>query len=264
MDQQKSRRYHIWLDQAKFDLDAAQVSLDAGFFEWACYQSVQSVEKCLKAVLVHAGWRPPKTHKLGALLSMCNYANEFFVEVRLNYRKVEAYTFISRYPFVYPNQDIAPHDLITKDDALTCITLAQDLHIEVHSFLDKNIIKARKPVALKDYYFTAEDIQKRITEVVDVLQTDAQLRVEKIILFGSFARESTRPKTSTMDLIIIARTALSFIERIKYVREITRGGEPIIEPLIYTPHEFDVLLNEEGEGFIESAIDEGKVIFEKR
>src|SRR5476651_1724826 len=99
---QKSRdRFRIWLLQAKFDLGAAKVSYDGNYYEWTCYQSVQAVEKALKAVVVHAGWRAPMTHKLGVLISIANHANKLFVDIKLNFRKIEAYTFVSRYPFVY-------------------------------------------------------------------------------------------------------------------------------------------------------------------
>jgi HEPN domain-containing protein/predicted nucleotidyltransferase len=257
-------RCQIWLAQAKFDLDAAQISADGYFFEWACYQAVQSVEKCLKGVLVQAGWRPPKTHKLGVLMSMCNHANNSFLDVKLNFRKIEAFTFISRYPFVYPDQKTTPHDLITKEDALTCITLAQDIYIEIKSFIETSRLITPNPIKMEDYYFSEVEINSRLDSIAQLLSTDKNLEVSKVILFGSFARESTMPRTSTMDLIIIAETKMSFIERIEYVRELTRGGQPIIEPLIYTEYEFNLMLNEQGEGFIEAAIDEGRVVYESK
>src|SRR5690348_1124500 len=98
--------FRIWLLQAKFDLEAAKISLNNNYYEWACYQSVQSTEKALKAVLVHAEWRAPKTHKLGILMSMANHANKLFFNIKVNFRKLEAYEFISRYPFVYPDKNI--------------------------------------------------------------------------------------------------------------------------------------------------------------
>ncbi len=260
----KSRdRFRIWLLQAKFDMAAAKVSLNANYYEWACYQAVQSVEKALKAVLVHAGWRSPKTHKLGVLVSMANHANKLFLNIKLNFRKIEAYTFISRYPFVYPNKNITPHDLISKQDAETCIELGSQIYDAIEKFLEQNKIERGEVIKTSDYYFDEVEIKTRVERLINTLTSDEKLHPEKIILFGTFAREKIVPMSSTMDIIIIAETDMPFIERIKYVREITHGVEPIVEPLIYTQQEFDFMLNEEGEGFIESAIDEGKVIYDK-
>lgn len=257
-------RFLIWLTQSKFDLDAAQNSFNNKFFEWTCYQSVQAAEKVLKAVLIHAGSRPPKIHKLGVLLSMCNHANPEFKVVRLNYRKLETFTFISRYPFILPGTySTVPHDLITKDDAIACINIAREVIQQVEEFLGQKEASDQEAMDMEIVYYTKEEIDSRINSLKELLSSDITLNAKKIILFGSFAREITRPRTSTMDILIIADTKLPFIERISYLRELTRNEEPIIEPLIYTPDEFDLMIKEEGEGFLESAIDEGRVIWEK-
>ncbi len=255
-------RYKVWLSQAHFDLDAAEESYNSANYEWSCYQSVQSVEKALKAVVIHAGWRPPQTHKLGVLLSMCNRANTLFVNVKFNYRKIESYTFISRYPFVYPGQNKAPHDMINKQDADTCISIARDIYFKVDEFLTTGAMVQGQEIDMENYYYSAEDVDKRISHVVEELKNSDKIDVRKVILYGSFAREKTRPKTSTMDLLIIAVTELNFIERMEHVRNLTKDEEPLVEPLIYTPEEFDFMLKEEGEGFLESAIDEGRVVYE--
>mgnify|MGYP002863095943 CR=1 FL=1 len=257
------QRYHVWLDQSKYDIRAAEISYENGSYEWACYQSVQSVEKALKAVLVHAGWRAPMTHKLGVLMSMSNHANELFFDVKMNLRKLEAYTFVARYPFVYPNRNVPPHEMIHKDDAEVCINIAKDVYWQIDHFLAQNKIKREKTITVEEFYFSADEIQRKIDEIVDVLKRDQTMKVSKIILFGSFAREKTRPMSSTMDILVIADTSMGFIDRIKYVRDLTHGTEPIIEPLVYTQQEFDFMLKEEGEGFLESAIEEGKVIFDE-
>ncbi len=84
---------------------------------------------------------------------------------------------------------------------------------------------------------------------------------EKIILFGSFARGESG-SGSTIDLLIIAETDLKFFERIKKAMIACSGGFPSIEPIVYTPTEFASLL-EQGEGFLEEALEEGRVIYEK-
>jgi HEPN domain-containing protein/predicted nucleotidyltransferase len=262
MSHDKKERYKAWLEQAKYDVEAAKKSFEDSYYEWACYQSVQSVEKALKAVLVHAGWRPPMTHKLGVLVGLCNRANSVFPTIKLSFRTLEAYTFVSRYPFVYPGQkNNTPHELINKDDAETCLTIASELYTKLSSFLTDELDYPKEIIDPTKYYFIAQEIESRLRNVIQELVHASEIKVSKIILFGSFAREKTRPRTTTMDLLVIAESNMNFIERIKYVREITRGAEPIIEPLVYTQSEFDYMLNEEGEGFIESAIEEGRVIY---
>jgi len=261
----KSRdRFRVWLQQARYDLEVAQISQDNGFHEWACYQAVQSVEKALKAVIVHAGQRAPMTHKLGILISMCNHANELFLDVKLNFRKIEGYTFVSRYPFVYPGINNSPHQMISDKDSIACISIATHIYSAIESFLQKNLIQLAKAITTDDYYFSEVEVNQRLDHIVDQLLADQSMQLEKVILFGSFAREKIMPMSSTMDLIIIANTELQFIERIKHVRDLTHGEEPIVEPLVYTPEEFDFMLNEEGEGFVESAVEEGRVIYERK
>ncbi len=260
-----SERYRIWLLQSQYDLKAAEESLKDRYYEWSCYQSVQSVEKALKAVIIHAGWRSPMTHKLGVLLSMCNRANDSFRTVKFNFRKIEAYTFITRYPFIYPDQNITPHDLITENDAKTCLDIATSMINKVEEFLHqkKPNSQDKGDIDLENYYFTPEEVEARLESVIKELSSDSQLHVSKIVLFGSFSREKLHPRSSTMDMLIVAETELPFIERIQYVRELTKDEEPIIEPLIYTSKEFDFMLKDEREGYVESAIDEGKVLFDR-
>ncbi|MFS8130926.1 MAG: HEPN domain-containing protein [Candidatus Dojkabacteria bacterium] len=264
MASQKSGRFTIWFNQAKYDLEAAKKSFDDRNYEWSCYQSVQAVEKALKAVIVQAGWKPPMTHKLGILMSICNKANNYFSGVKLRYRVLESYTFVSRYPFIYPDsQKKTPHDLILVSDAQACVAIATDLLDKVDSFLNTGTSYEGVAPEVETYYYTNKEVEDRIREVIEKLKTSDQIKIQKVILFGSFSRENEKPRTSTMDILIIGFTTLPFIERLTYVRELTKGGEPIIEPLVYTPDEFKYMVEEEGEGFLESAIAEGRVIFQQ-
>jgi len=259
---QKSGRFTIWFGQAKYDLEAAKKSFDDRNYEWSCYQSVQAVEKSLKAVIVQAGWKPPKTHKLGVLMSICNKANNYFSGVKLRYRVLESYTFVSRYPFIYPDsQKKTPHDLIQMSDAQACVAIATDLLEKVDGFLNTGTSYEGMAPEVEEYYYSNDEVEKRITEVVEKLKGSDEIKIQKVILFGSFARDNEKPRTSTMDILVIGFTELPFIERLTYVRELTKGGEPIVEPLVYTPDEFKFMVEEEGEGFLESAIAEGREIY---
>lgn len=256
----KGNSYKLWIEQAEFDLKAAEISLNSRFFEWTCYQAVQSVEKGLKSIIVHSGMVPPKTHELGILLGMCNRANPLFTQVKFNFRKLESYTFVSRYPFIYPKLNIPPHDFITEDDARSCLNVAKEILNIIEQFLH-NKTPNLNTVSLQEYYFTNEEIKNREEQLIDILTKSDKLIVKEIILFGSFAREKNLPKSKTMDIFIIAETEMQFIERINYVRELTQGGEPIVEPIVYTPAEFKMMQEDRAEGFIESALREGRSIY---
>lgn len=262
-----NQNYTVWLTQARHDLRAAIDSRNDGNHEWACYQANQAAEKAIKAVIVHARVRPPRVHKLGVLMGIANNANKLFFDVRFDYRKIESYTFISRYPFLMPGQNRAPHDFINKSDSDTCIRIANEILDKITNFINKGLVEHRKGVVIgetssESQYFSKAEIDKKIEELIESIKSCDLLKAQKIILYGGFAREATRPRTSTMDILVVAETQLPFIERIQHVREITRGGSPIVEPLVYTPDEFNQLLNEEGEGYLESAIEEGRVLWE--
>ena len=133
----ESDRYKVWLDQASFDLQAAELSKNNGFFEWACFQSQQTVEKALKAVIVKAGWRPPKMHKLTVLMGYCNSANEKFRNTKFEYRDLNAFTFVSRYPFIIPGVNNSPHQFITLENAITCIKQATKMLSQIKQLLSE-------------------------------------------------------------------------------------------------------------------------------
>lgn len=264
MSQRKKNRFIPWIEQAKYDLKAARLSMENGFYEWACYQSVQSVEKAVKAVIVHAGWVPPKTHKLGVLMSIANRANQMFEEVEFNFRKLESYTFISRYPFVFPDRGSeTPHSIMEYKDAEACVQITEELIYKIDEFIHQNRRGKQIGIDMDRYYFTESEVDERIEDCIKQITEQDQIKISKIILFGGFARSKQSPRTSTMDLLVIGETTMGFIDRITYIRDVTSGNEPIIEPLIYTQEEFDHLLNDEGEGFLESAINEGKVVWEE-
>ncbi len=83
---------------------------------------------------------------------------------------------------------------------------------------------------------------------------------EKIILFGSMARGDA-DEYSDIDLIVIKNTKQRFVRRLV---EIT-AFIPLdigVDVLVYTPKELEAMLAE-GNPFIEQALKEGKVVYEK-
>ncbi len=255
----RRKRYKIWLKQANFDLEAAKLSSSYGFYEWATYQAEQAVEKALKSVLVQAGQKAPRMHKLAVLFGYCNSVNSRFKNTKFNFKHIESFTFISRYPFLIPGQKNTPHEFITKEDARKALLEASDVLDKIEDIL-KTPIDVEKG-AFQPLGISKEELEQRIKDVVASITK--QFDTKKIILFGSYARSPLPKELTTMDLLIIADTDLSFIDRIRKARLATRGGVPTIEPLVYTPEEFDNLLKEAKEGFFDSVLSEGRVIYKK-
>jgi HEPN domain-containing protein len=60
-----------WLRYAKADLALARVPLPVGgLYELLCFHAQQAAEKSLKAVLIHHGIVPPRTHNLEHLIDL--------------------------------------------------------------------------------------------------------------------------------------------------------------------------------------------------
>lgn len=255
------QRFKVWFKQARYDLEAAKSSLAHGFVEWAAYQAEQAVEKSLKAILVHAGWRPPRIHKLQVLIGMANRANEEFRQTKFNFRYLESFTFISRYPFLIPGRDETPHELITHDDSNNAIEQAEEFLDKVGMILDHEPSVPKNHMHTDEEIYSKENLEKRIADVKNILIREFD--PQKIILFGRLAREASVHKPSTLDLLIVAQTDEPFIKRIIKARSVTKGSLPVVEPLIYTPQEFKLMTEEEGDSFFEEALAEGKVLFEK-
>lgn len=251
-----SKRYTIWFEQANFDLQAAKYSRIGGFHEWACYQSTQAVEKAFKAIIIHAGWRPPRTHKLSVLIGMCNNMSKEFKRTKFKFRNLEIYTFIARYPYLLTEDNISPHDLITLEQANHTIDEAEYILNFVDDILKLPMTKEYKgveEVQMIDFQKRLDYIKKKII---------AKLNPERIILFGGYARNG-KEKLSTIDILVITKTDLDFISRLHLVREITKGDLPVVSPVVLTPREYDTLLNQKGDSFLENAIEEGITIYEK-
>jgi HEPN domain-containing protein/predicted nucleotidyltransferase len=83
---------------------------------------------------------------------------------------------------------------------------------------------------------------------------------EKIILFGSAARGET-DEYSDLDLIVIKKTDKRFVERLVEAGSFI-SPEVSVDILVYTPEELRAMI-EEWNPFIEEALKDGKVLYEK-
>lgn len=251
-----STRYLSWFQQALFDIEAAKISKDNKFFEWACYQSEQSVEKALKSIISKAGWYPPRTHKISVLIGIANNASPQFRNIKFKFRDIELFTFISRYPFIIPGEFKPPHLLITEDEAEKCFAQADFLVEKI-----QDILKIKHDI--NDYedveHLETIDIETRIRSVVTTLIDEFDPEI--IVLFGGYAKGKSHP--STLDILVIAESDIPFMDRIRRAREVTKGGIPVVESVIYTPYEIESMLNSQCENFVQNALEEGRVLYEK-
>ncbi len=101
---------------------------------------------------------------------------------------------------------------------------------------------------------TAEDARSRLEPVL------RRHGVQMALLFGSVARGEPSPR-SDVDLIVVKQTDLRFFERydglLADLNDAMDG--PAVDVLVYTPAEFDRMRDRR---FIESALAEGKIIYE--
>jgi len=87
---------------------------------------------------------------------------------------------------------------------------------------------------------------------------------ERIVLFGSFAR-GDQNRASDIDLVVIARTALPFCERIgRAIASCYDASERLpVELLVYTPEEWN-RMTAGGSSFAALVLREGRVLYDRQ
>ena len=88
-----------------------------------------------------------------------------------------------------------------------------------------------------------------------------KFNLKKIIIFGSFAREDYH-KGSDLDLIIVGEFKERFVDRISKIIELN-DSDLEIDAMVYTEEEFQKMIQDR-RPFIEQALEEGIVVYEKR
>lgn len=88
------------------------------------------------------------------------------------------------------------------------------------------------------------------------------LNPEKIIIFGSYAKDKVKPE-SDIDLLIIKRTKKKPSDRIAEALPLIWGNIPNIEPQIFTPEEFSQAISQNRFFITEEVLKYGKTIYEK-
>ena len=84
----------------------------------------------------------------------------------------------------------------------------------------------------------------------------------RVIAFGSYARGEA-DEFSDLDLLIVANTDRPFIDRFKDYMGVWRAAWLPVDLFVYTQQELDEMVAA-GNGFVTTALAEGKVIYEAR
>jgi HEPN domain-containing protein len=125
MSLEKSREEaQRWLDQARADLRAAEASLAAGSFEWACFQAQQAGEKGAKAFWFYNG-QDPWGHSITRLLQ--DYpepvGQAFLLDFTQQAKALDKLYIPTRYPNGLPGS--IPADVFTESEARAAIETAR-------------------------------------------------------------------------------------------------------------------------------------------
>ena len=106
-----------------------------------------------------------------------------------------------------------------------------------------------------------EELERTLAALVGAIV--ASLDPERILLFGSFAR-GDQNRASDIDLVVVARTSLPFLDRIGRVLAACHPISPLrpVEALVYTPQEWRRMLAE-GRSFAHHVEREGRVLHER-
>lgn len=96
-------------------------------------------------------------------------------------------------------------------------------------------------------------------ELKRILQEIIKLNVEKIILFGSFAKGKINKK-SDLDLIIVKETDKKFLDRLDEIYSHIKN-RVAVDIFVYTPSEFNEMCAKNY--FIKSVLKQGIVLYER-
>lgn len=103
----------------------------------------------------------------------------------------------------------------------------------------------------------SEQLNNELKRIVKILAEEYE--AEKIILFGSFARNEEK-EWADIDLIVVKDTDKPFYKRLEEVVEITKP-DIAADIIVYTPEEMKSV--EKSVFYIEEVEKKGKVIYER-
>lgn len=122
-----------WFSFALEDLKVAEISLEEGIYNQACFHSQQGVEKMLKGYLAENDKDVPKIHSIGALLKICGKIDRGFEKMTAKCSKLDDYYIPLRYPDIPPG--MLPDGMPGKEDAREAVYILE----EVMKFVEKKV-----------------------------------------------------------------------------------------------------------------------------
>ena len=108
---ENSPYYADWFEQARRELDMAEVALSKEYLDLAAVHVHQAVEKTLKGFIIRNGEKPPRTHNLPALLDLAVAHREELEGERDWLITVSAYY----ETFHYPGTRTADKEVLARD-----------------------------------------------------------------------------------------------------------------------------------------------------
>ncbi len=223
-----------WLDSAKRNLSRAQ-ACGLGDCEASVFWAHQAVEHALKALIIHSGVVPPKTHNLITLYAILKGVLHLssFEEQQLS--ELTPYYSASRYPDVYGGEP-----KVHEETCKRFLRFAKDILGKIEENLAGNVkiinnLKQFEPSGNME--FLVNDFVKHLP-----------IRVSRVYLFGSQVR-GEEVETSDVDLLI---TSPDF-EKIPIDTRIS-----MVHPLWKHPTPADIVLLTDSE--LEALVDKSIVL----
>lgn len=122
------REVELWIREAEHDLEHAIKSLEIGHYNWSCFASQQTVEKALKAAILHMFGVYERTHDLVKLLKKLKDTGLTLSVTNRDLVILSSYYTQTR----YPNAGIEEPSLeFTKEQAEEAIEIAKKILDEI-------------------------------------------------------------------------------------------------------------------------------------
>ena len=115
--------YENWKMLSIEDLNQAQYLKDGDFHRGACYHAQQSIEKCLKYVLLRKGWDLQKTHNVRRLIAIIE---DYGIKIQIDDNDLDFIDsiYIGRYP---ADIGLLPNGFPDKDDSQKVLDIAYQI-----------------------------------------------------------------------------------------------------------------------------------------
>ncbi len=122
--------------------------------------------------------------------------------------------------------------------------------------METSIFSVKTKIRPTGFPPVAKTLPKAIKRIV------AELKPEKIILFGSYAYGNPTPD-SDVDLLVVMRTRKREIDRYVVVSNVLYPRDFPVDILVKTPKEIEAEFKKKGNFFMREILSKGKVLYER-